>query len=56
MINVNPKSRISADDILAFIEKNWGKNEDFTFSKRRFDIINKISETTAKIFKRHSTQ
>ena len=56
LLNVKPKNRISAEDILAFIEKNYEKNEDFFFSKRRFSIINKISDTTAKIFKRHSTQ
>jgi hypothetical protein len=56
LLSVNPKSRNSAEDILAFIEKNWEKNEELSFSKRSFDIIKKISETTAKIFKRHSTQ
>ena len=56
MLRFNPKNRISADNVLAFIEKNWEKNEDFYFHKRRFSLINKISETTAKIFKRHSTQ
>ena len=56
LLNLNPKNRFSAEDIIAFIDKNWEKNEDFTFSKRRFSLIAKINETTVKIFKRHSTQ
>jgi hypothetical protein len=56
LLKMNPKNRISADDVLVFIDKNWEKNEEVCVLKRRFSLINKISETTAKIFKRHSTQ
>ena len=56
LLSVKPKNRISAEDLLVYIEKNWEKNEDFFFLQRKFSLINKISETTEKIFKRHSTQ
>jgi len=47
LLKMNPKNRISADDVLVFIDKNWEKNEEVCVLKRRFSLINKISETTA---------
>ena len=63
MLKPNPNDRISAAEIVTFIEKNKEKlmkvgdmTQNNIIKKRAFSITKMISEATAKIFKRHSTQ
>ena len=60
MTNPNPKDRISADEIIFFIDKNWDKFKTIEniipVKKKTLSFIGKMSDATIKLFKRHSTQ
>lgn len=60
MTNTNPKDRISADEIIFFIEKNWDKlktlDNIIPIKKKTSGIIGKMSDASIKLFKRHSTE
>jgi serine/threonine protein kinase len=63
MMKPNPSERVSAHEIVFFIEQNrdtllGAKNENKIMSniKRSYSLAKAVSDATAKIFKRHSTQ
>lgn len=70
LLKINPKERASASEVISFIEKNVNNlnNSENNFnksnlaeslinlSKKNFTFSKKVSDATAKLFKRHSTQ
>ena len=60
MTNTNPKQRISAEEIMFFIEKNWDKfktiDNIIPIKKKPSSIIGKVSDVTIRLFKRNSTE
>lgn len=63
MMKPNPSERASAHEIVFFIQQNreillGAKNENKIMSniKRSYSLAKAVSDATAKIFKRHSTQ
>jgi len=72
LLKINPKERASAAEVISFIEKNVnsiGNIENtaplnkadlaeslINLSKKNFNFVKRMSDATAKLFKRHSTQ
>lgn len=72
LLKINPKERASAAEVISFIEKNVnsiGNMENtahlnkadlaeslINLSKKNFNFVKRMSDATAKLFKRHSTQ
>ena len=71
LLKINPKERASALEVINFIENNVNKIYKFdnnalnkanlaesliNLSKKNFSLAKKMSDATAKLFKRHSTQ
>lgn len=72
LLKINPRERASAAEVISFIEKNGNNiiNTENTstlnkadlaeslinLSKKNFNFAKRMSDATAKLFKRHSTQ
>lgn len=72
LLKINPKERASAAEVISFINKNVNSIKNIenqnnsnksdlaesliNLSKKNFNFVKRVSDATAKLFKRHSTQ
>ncbi len=62
LLSQNPKDRFSAEEVVDFIEKNWDQvnldsvSKVITLHPKENQILRKMTEAAAIVFKRHSTQ